>query len=64
MIRVPATSSSEDWATAILRETGVLTHPGRFFDFQSEAYLVISLLSPHSELVEGMERLIHFCAAS
>ena len=64
VIRVPATRSSEEWATAILRETGVLTHPGRFFDFQAEAYLVVSLLSPHPELVEGIGRMVHFCAAT
>lgn len=64
VIRLPATRSSEDWATTLLREMGVLTHPGRFFDFQSEAHLVVSLLPPHSELVEGVERMIHFCAAT
>ena len=28
----------------LLEQTGVLVHPGYFFDFEREAFLVISLL--------------------
>jgi hypothetical protein len=32
----------------------VLVHPGYFFDFPSEAFLVVSLLTPPAEFREGI----------
>ena len=64
VLRVPAIWGSEEWATALLGSTGVLVHPGRFFDFQSEAHLVVSLLTPPATFLEGMERLVRFCSAA
>ena len=36
----------------------MLVHPGYFFDFPSEAYLVISLLTPPADFREGIARLL------
>jgi aspartate/methionine/tyrosine aminotransferase len=41
---VPAIKSEEAIVLDLLDATGVLVHPGYFFDFEREAYLVISLL--------------------
>jgi hypothetical protein len=32
-------------------------HPGFFFDFPQEAYLVLSLLPPEAEFAEGVARV-------
>ena len=51
ILRIPSTRSDEDWAMTILREAGVSVHPGHFYDFPTEGYLVLSLL-PASDLFE------------
>jgi alanine-synthesizing transaminase len=50
-LRMPAVRSDEDWAMELLREDGVLVHPGHFYDFPWESYLVVSLL-PFPEVFE------------
>ena len=57
-LRLPAISSSEAWALEILREVSVYVHPGLFFGFAREAYVVVSLLPQPRELEQGMERLL------
>ena len=50
--------SDEDWALELLREDGVLVHPGHFYDFPSEGHLVVSLL-PAPEIFEaGMQKIV------
>jgi alanine-synthesizing transaminase len=44
VLRVPATQSEEDRVCALVERYGVVVHPGYFFDFPSEAFLVLSLL--------------------
>ena len=60
VLRVPVAGSDEDLAIALLRETGVLVQPGHFYDFTSEGYLVISLITPGDEFAEGTRRLLAF----
>ena len=43
-MQVPAIASEETIVLDLLEHTGVLVHPGYFFDFEREAFLVISLL--------------------
>jgi alanine-synthesizing transaminase len=57
-LRVPGTMSEEAWVLALLREEGVHVHPGHFFDFASEAYLVTSLLTPEGAFAEGVGRIV------
>ncbi len=57
-LRVPRTRTEEQWALALLEQDGVYVHPGHFFDFESEAYLVASLLTPEAAFREGTERLV------
>jgi aspartate/methionine/tyrosine aminotransferase len=54
VLRVPATSSEEERTLRLLETRGVLVHPGYFFDFPAEAYLVLSLLTPPDEFREGV----------
>jgi alanine-synthesizing transaminase len=62
VLRVPAASSDEELAIALLRGTGVLVQPGHFYDFAAEGYLVISLITPGDEFAEGIRRLLEFIA--
>lgn len=44
VVQVPALASEDTIVLELLEETGVLVHPGYFFDFEREAFLVVSLL--------------------
>jgi alanine-synthesizing transaminase len=44
VLQVPAFRSEESLVLTLLTEDRVLVHPGFFFDFEREAFLVISLL--------------------
>ena len=57
VVRVPAVRSEDDLVTALVEEDGVLVHPGYFFDFAHEAFLVVSLIAPPDEFDEGLARL-------
>jgi alanine-synthesizing transaminase len=57
-LRVPRTRSEQQWALDLLEQDGVHIHPGHFFDFESEAYLVVSLLTPPDALLEGIEKIV------
>jgi len=60
VIQVPAIASEEDIVIDLLRG-GVATHPGYFFDFSREAFLVVSLLPPESVFAAGIDRIFrHF----
>ena len=57
-------SRTMDAEAALLERTGLLVHPGYFFDFEREAFLVLSLLpepamfsSATSRLFTEIERL-------
>jgi len=58
IVRVPVTQSDEDLAIALLREKSVLVHPGHFFDFPRDGYLVLSLITPEEEFKEGVQRIL------
>ncbi len=58
VLRVPATQSDEDLAIAILRKECVLVHPGHFYDFPSDGYLVVSLITPPVQFRKGIERVL------
>ncbi len=57
VLRVPRTRTEEQWCLDLLERHGVLAQPGYFFDFLSEAYLVVSLLTPPEELEEGLRAI-------
>jgi alanine-synthesizing transaminase len=58
VIRVPATRSEEALVTELLERDAVAVHPGYFFDFPHEAFLVVSLLPEPDEFANGV-RLVH-----
>jgi aspartate/methionine/tyrosine aminotransferase len=54
VIRVPATRSEEALVTELLEHDAVAVHPGYFFDFPHEAFLVVSLLPEPDVFARGM----------
>ena len=58
VLRVPATQTDEDLVIEILRETSVLVHPGHFYDFAGEGYLVLSLITPPGTFRAGIQRVL------
>jgi len=58
VLRVPATRSDEELAVALLDEQSVVVHPGHFYDFPGEGYLVVSLITPVEVFAEGMRRVL------
>jgi aspartate/methionine/tyrosine aminotransferase len=58
ILQVPRIRSEQEWALMLLSERDVLVQPGYFFDFESEAFLVVSLLTPRDVFEEGIRRLI------
>jgi hypothetical protein len=57
ILRLPRTRSEEAWVLTLLREEGVLVQPGYFYDFEDEAYAVVSLLTRPDVFVEGIDRI-------
>ena len=60
VLRVPAILPDEEMAVALLERESVLIHPGRFFDFAQDGFIVASLIPPTSDFAEGARRLIEF----
>ena len=60
VLRVPALGSTEAAAVRLLEMQQVLVHPGHFYGFAGEGWLVVSLLTPVVEFREGLARLIQF----
>lgn len=57
VLQVPRVRTEEEWILTLLREQDVLVQPGFFYDFEQEAYLVLSLLTPEMVFQEGVSRL-------
>jgi aspartate/methionine/tyrosine aminotransferase len=57
VLRVPGAPPEEEWCLALAERFGVRVHPGFFYDFESGAHLVVSLLAPEFEA--GLARLVH-----
>jgi len=44
ILEVPRTRDEDAWIALLLREHGVIVHPGYFFDMERDGFLVVSLL--------------------
>ena len=62
-LRVPATRRDEELAIALLQQRDVLVHPGHFYDFPTDGYLVVSLIAPEPTFREGVSRILAFLAS-
>jgi alanine-synthesizing transaminase len=60
ILRVPVTATDDDLSVALLERYSVLVHPGHFFNFSREGFLVLSLITPEQQFLEGIRRLQNF----
>jgi alanine-synthesizing transaminase len=58
ILRIPAIRRDEETAIRLIRESGVSTHPGYFFGFSGDGWLVVSLLTPEIDLKKGLGAII------
>jgi hypothetical protein len=58
VLEAPRIHSEEDWVLSLLTEDSVLVQPGFFFDFEKEAFLVLSLLTAEDVFREGVGRIL------
>jgi alanine-synthesizing transaminase len=58
VIQAPRIHSEEDWVLTLLEQDNVLVQPGFFYDFEKEAFLVLSLLTPSEIFGEGVQRIL------
>jgi hypothetical protein len=60
VIQVPSTTGEEALVLDLLERAEVLVHPGYFFDFPREAFLVLSLLPKVDEFRTGVDRVLSY----
>jgi alanine-synthesizing transaminase len=58
VLRVPALGADEGLAIDLLRKKGIIVHPGHFYDFPNDGYLVLSLITEPADFSEGVARLL------
>jgi len=64
VIHVPSLEPEEDLVVRLLTSEGVLVHPGYFFDFPRESFLVVSLLPPEALFGDALARVLRHFACS
>jgi len=57
IVQMPRTRSEEEWAVTLLERRDVLVQPGFYFDFESEPFLVLSLLTQPDIFAAGLEEI-------
>ena len=60
ILRVPSVRSEEEWVLQLLTNHNLLVQPGFFYDFASEAFLVVSLLPALETFRQGISRIRAF----
>ena len=60
VLRVPAQRSDEDLVIELLQKHHVLVHPGHFYDFPKDGFLVVSLITPAEIFEDGISRLLRY----
>jgi len=61
VLQVPSLEPEEDLVVDLLARHDVLVHPGFFFDFVRESYLILSLLPPAPVFADGVSRILRHC---
>ena len=63
VVRVPATRDEESLTLELLRQERILVHPGYFFDFPHEAFIVVSLLPQEDVFADAFDRALRFASS-
>jgi len=64
VLRVPSTRSEEELVLELLEHERVLVHPGYFFDFPHEAFVIVSLLPRPDAFADAAARMLQFATAA
>ena len=64
VLQVPRVHDDETWVLLLIREEGLIVHPGYFFDFDGEGILVVSLLPPPDVFRDAARRLVRRLASA
>jgi alanine-synthesizing transaminase len=59
-IRVPAIRNEERFVLELLEQERILVHPGYFFDFPHEAFIILSLLVDEERFLDALDRTLRF----
>ncbi|HZC43645.1 MAG TPA: pyridoxal phosphate-dependent aminotransferase, partial [Acidobacteriaceae bacterium] len=62
ILRVPALMGGDELAIRLMERERVVVHPGHFYGFDGDGWLVLSLLPPPAEFAEGIARLLRLIA--
>jgi alanine-synthesizing transaminase len=57
VLEVPRHYDDDGWVELLIREDGVVVHPGYFFDFEGDGFLILSLLPECGVFREGVQRV-------
>jgi aspartate/methionine/tyrosine aminotransferase len=60
VLKAKCDEPDEELAIKLLRDAGVLVHPGHFYDFPVDGHLVLSLISPGEEFRSGVARMLEY----
>jgi alanine-synthesizing transaminase len=58
VLRIPATRPDEELAIELLDKHDVYLHPGHFYDFPGDGYMIVSLITPEPDFSEGLRRTL------
>jgi aspartate/methionine/tyrosine aminotransferase len=58
VLQLPANCSGEELALAVLREQDIHVHPGHYYDFATDRFLVLSLLPEGSTFTRGLAGIL------
>lgn len=58
VLRLPRAMPEEDWALEFLVRDAVAVHPGYFYDFEQEPFVVVSLLTAPNAFDTGIHRIV------
>lgn len=58
VLRVPVTKPDDEMAVALLTTKNIYVHPGHFYDFPADGYLIVSLIMPDQAFAEGIRLLL------
>lgn len=58
VVRIPAMRTEEQFVLDLLERERILVHPGYFFDFHAEAFVVVSLLAAEDVFARAFPRVL------
>lgn len=62
-LEIPRTRDEDAWVSRFVQEDAVIVHPGYFFDFAEEGYVVVSLLPEEAEFRGAIAKITARAAA-